>query len=87
MKYLLLVLPLVFLLPASAGAVTGGSARFDFTNGQPAVVDNQTSTCNNQTTVRYDFTWGTPSPVFDTTATCTAAAAAPAVQQETFWFD
>lgn len=87
MKYLLIILPLFFLLPSSAGAVTGGSARFDFTNGQPAVVDNQTSTCNNQTTVRYDFTLGTPSPVFDTTATCTAAAETQIVKQDVFWFD
>jgi hypothetical protein len=49
----------------SAAAITGGSARFDFTQGQPTIVDNQTSLCTGATTVRYDFTSGQPTQVFD----------------------
>jgi len=74
MKYLLLILPLIFLLPSSAGAVSGDSARFDYSNGAPTTVDNSTSLCNNQATIRYDFTGGKPTPVLDTTATCTSNA-------------
>lgn len=70
----LLVILALLLTPLSfAGAITGGSARFDYSNGIPAVTDNQTSTCNNETTVRYDYAMGVPAPVYNPLATCTAA--------------
>ena len=59
-------------IPLLGLAITGDNARFDFTQGQPTIVDDTTSTCNNQATVRYDFTSGEPRGVYDTTATCTA---------------
>jgi len=70
MKYLLLII--VFLLPAQALAITGDAVRFDFSAGQPSIVDNTTSTCNNTATVMYAFSAGQPAQVFDSTATCTA---------------
>jgi len=86
MKYILLTI--AFLLPAQAIALTGGSARFDFVAGQPAIVDNQTSTCSGTATVRYDFSAGQPAQVFDATATCAAAvvASAPTVQVYSFFW-
>jgi hypothetical protein len=72
MRYLALIA--LFLSPFSALAITGGSARFDFTQGAPSIVDNQTSLCTGATTVRYYFTSGQPSQVFDSTATCTAVS-------------
>lgn len=71
MKKILLLLGLL-ALPLAAFAITGDSARFDFSNGQPTTVDDTTVTCNNQATIRYDFSSGQPTGVFDTTATCTA---------------
>lgn len=62
-------------MPSSAGAVSGDSAKFDFSAGQPTTVDDTTSTCNNTATIRYDFTSGQPTGVLDTTATCTAVVA------------
>ena len=86
MRYLLIFL--AFLAPIQATALTGGSARFDFTNGQPSIVDNQTSLCTGQTTVRYDFVSGQPAQVFDATATCTAAgAAATSADAGVYFFD
>ena len=73
MKKLLLILGLLGL-PFMAFAITGDSARFDFSNGQPTIVDDTTTTCNNTATIRYDFSNGQPTGVFDTTATCTTAA-------------
>jgi hypothetical protein len=88
MKYLLLIVPCLLLLPGEAGAVSGDAARFDFSAGQPAITADNTTTCNDTATVRYDFSSGRPAQVFDATANCTAAAGATAaVQQETFWFD
>lgn len=70
-----LVILALLLTPLSfVGAITGGSARFDFPGGSPGVVDNQTSLCTGETTVRYDFPMGVPGPVYNPTATCTAAA-------------
>ena len=76
MRYLLF-LPTLFILfaPLTAGAVTGGSARFDWTLGQPAITDNQTSLCTGTATVMYAWSLGQPAQVFDATATCTAAGA------------
>ena|SRR3990167_4733984 len=71
MRYLLLSL-IILSIPFIVGAVTGEQIRFDFTQGQPAVTDNATSACNNQSVARFDFTSGQPSVVFDATATCTA---------------
>ena len=71
MRYL--ILTIAFLMPVQALAITGGAARFDFVAGQPAIVDNQTSTCSGTATVRYDFVSGSPAQVFDATATCAAA--------------
>lgn len=85
MRYLLLAL--LLLLPAQASAITGDAARFDFTSGQPSIVDNTTSTCNNQATIRYDFTAGQPAGVFDTTATCSAAAGTPATGDGIIWIN
>lgn len=69
MKRFLLIL-LTLFIPATAFALSGDAVRFDFTDGQPAVVDDDTSICNHQPTVRYDFTQGQPDQVFDSTATC-----------------
>lgn len=77
MRYLLLAI--LFLIPTTALAITGDSSRFDFTNGQPAVVDDTTTTCDDTATIRYDFTSGVPTGVFDATANCVLAAQAPVV--------
>lgn len=62
MKYLIFTI-LVFSLIAG----TAYAARFDFSGGQPAVMDDgQLNDLFEQT--RYDFTNGQPTPVFDTTA-------------------
>lgn len=82
MKYLAIILALsVFALPFSAFATTGDSARFDFTQGVPTIVDNTTSTCNNMATVMYSFTQGVPTEVFDATATCTSSVTTPIAHQ------
>lgn len=52
------------------------AAKFDFSLGMPQVIDDSTTTCNNQATIRYDFSLGMPDEVFDATATCTIAGAA-----------
>lgn len=78
MRWLLLIL--CFLIPAPAIALAGGDARFGFTVGQPAITDNASVTCNNQSTARYGFTMGQPAIVYDATATCTAAVVATAVE-------
>ena len=71
MKKLFIIIA-VFCIPTSA--IAENSAKFDFSNGAPAVMENATSVCTDTATVRYEFTSGTPSPVFDATANCTAAS-------------
>jgi len=73
MRRILLILTVLsgLALPFEATALTGDAARFDFSAGVPAIVSNNTSTCNNAATVRYDFSGGVPAQVFDATATCT----------------
>ena len=63
----------IAFIPFVAFAVTGGSAKFDFTYGEPTIVDDQTSTCNDTATIRYDFVSGEPQGVLDATANCTSA--------------
>jgi len=70
MKYLLFLIIILAPLPL----IALDAARFDWSWGNPAIVDDTSTTCNNQATVRYDWVWGEPVQVFDTTATCTAAA-------------
>lgn len=72
MRYLLFLIAIFALTVLPVYAITGDNARFDFTNGQPTITDNTSSTCNNQAVVRYDFTNGQPTIVYDTTATCAA---------------
>lgn len=67
MRYLI---ALLLLFPASAIALTGDAARFDFTNGQPAITADNTTECGLQATARFDFTNGQPAIVFDSTADC-----------------
>lgn len=69
----LLLIP-IFLLPFSALAITGQEARFDFTNGQPAITADATDPCTDTAKVRFDFTQGQPTEVYDSTANCTLAA-------------
>lgn len=57
MRYILLLLAALFVIPAVTFA-----ARFDFTSGQPSVVEDTTTS-----TSRVDFTNGQPSVVFDAT--------------------
>lgn len=85
MRYLLFIV--LILAPLPALALTGDAARFDFSQGQPAIVDDATSTCNSQATVRYDFVSGQPAPVFDSTATCTAAVAATTNYPDIIFFE
>lgn len=86
MRYLLLIA--ILIVPTQALAITGDSARFDFSAGQPTIVDDSSSTCNNQATIRYDFVSGQPAQVFDSSATCTAVGGAtPATPSPIIWFD
>ena len=59
----LLIIIAILTLPAITFA-----ARFDFTNGQPAVVNDGTPSDSFEQT-RYDFTNGEPAGVYDATAT------------------
>ena len=72
---LISIITLISLLtPFFAFAITVEDVRFDFTNGQPTVVDDSTSACNDTAVARFDFTNGQPTVVFDSTANCTTAA-------------
>ena len=73
MKKLLLI-PL-FLLPLSAGAITGDDTRFDWSLGQPAITADNTTTCNDTAQARFDWVLGQPAIVHDATANCTAVVA------------
>lgn len=63
-------------IPLIAMAITGDAHREDWSGGQPSVVDNSTTTCNNTATVRYDWSSGVPTEVIDSTATCASVASA-----------
>lgn len=67
MKKILLIIAICFT-PVFALALTGDAARFDFTNGQPTIVDDSSTACKNETNLRYDFTNGQPTAVYDSTA-------------------
>lgn len=68
MRYLFLIL--CFLAPIPAIALTGDAVRFDSSGGLPAITDDNTETCDNQTQVRFDSSAGLPAEVLDATATC-----------------
>lgn len=87
MRYFLLIV--AFLLPSTALAITGDSARFDWSRGAPAVVDDTTNACNDTATVRYEWYEGSPAPTFDSTANCTSVAppAGGEVIRESLWDD
>ena len=85
MRYLLLLL--LALLPLNAFAVLGQDDRFDFTNGQPAVVVDSSTACNDTENVRFDFTNGEPTVVYDPSANCTAVAGESTVQDDIIWFN
>lgn len=67
MRYAIFIL---VILSIPLGAIALDSARFDWSLGTPSVVDDSTTSCNNQATVRYDWTLGVPDSVYDSTATC-----------------
>lgn len=60
------------------------AARFDFTGGQPTVMDDGEVGDTYQQT-RYDFVNGVPRPVLDQTATQAAVGAVP--DAGIFWLD
>lgn len=67
MKYLIITILGLFLVGGVAYAAT-----FDFSNGQPGVMDDGTVSDTFEQT-RYDFTNGQPTPVLDSTATQAAS--------------
>jgi len=71
-RYLFTILILTGLL-AGAKTEAADSGRFDWSLGQPTIVDDTVTTCSGTATVRYDWSLGQPLPVFDSTATCAAA--------------
>lgn len=83
----LLILALI-LSPLTAVA-EGNEGRFDWSLGQPSIVEDATSPCTDTAKVRYDWSLGQPTQVFNATATCTAEAPAPAGDNphDVFWFD
>ncbi len=81
MKRVLFIGLLILCPVSSALAITGDASRFAFSAGQPMIVDDTTSTCNNQATIRYDFTSRQPTGVFDSTATCASAGGGGKVYQ------
>ena len=87
MKYLLLTA--IFLLPLTAGAITGDDTRFDWSLGQPAITADNTNTCNDTAQARFDWVLGQPAIVHDATANCTAAppAAGGGVSDEIIFFE
>lgn len=88
MRYLLVII--IFLLPASALAITGNKTRFDWVLGQPAITDDATSACNDTAVARFDWSLGQPTIVHDATANCTLAEAAVTVaapRPQIIWFD
>ncbi len=77
MRYLILTiiaLSLLFL-GHQAQAVTGENVLFDWSLGQPTLVDDVTNLCNNQAVALFDWVLGQPRVVYDVTATCTAVVA------------
>jgi hypothetical protein len=75
MKLLLyIILSLLLLTPFIALAVTGENTRFDWSLGQPTIVDDSTSACTDTAVARFDWVLGQPAIVHDATANCTAAA-------------
>lgn len=73
MKKLIIIILILFGLSLDTITEAADSARFDWSQGRPKVMDNPTSTCNNQATIRYSWSMGQPTPVFDATATCTSS--------------
>jgi len=85
MKYLLLTA--IFLLPLTAGAITGDDTRFDWSLGQPAITADNTNTCNDTAQARFDWVLGQPAIVHDATANCTAVVAGGGVSDEIIFFE
>lgn len=84
----LLIILIALLFPSLALAVTGTSARFDWSYGTPKVIDDVSATCTDTSTVRYEWVLGQPAQVFDATATCTAAVVASGGADEgLIWFE
>jgi hypothetical protein len=86
MRYLILIL--LFLIPSMANAVTGQAHREDWSLGQPAIVADATTDCNDTATARFDWSGGQPTVVIDATATCTTVAPpVTGTTQDVFWFE
>lgn len=72
MKYIIFTILISFLLiPTHIDAAN--DSRFDWTLGQPAVMEDTTAICSDTATIRYDWVLGQPAPVFNATANCTSA--------------
>ena len=69
-----LILGGILIVPLSAGATQLDANREDFSSGLPAVTADNTTTCNNASTVRFDFSAGVPAETIDATATCNTVA-------------
>lgn len=94
MRYLLFIPILLVALAypfSPAQAVTGEQARFDWNLGTPSVVDDTTTTCDNQSVARFDWSLGQPGVVYDSTATCTSGGGGgptePSADPGVYWFD
>lgn len=53
------------------------SSRFQWGDSKIGVVDDSTTTCDNQATVRYGWGMSKLRPVYDSTATCSVAGGTP----------
>ena len=72
MRYLIFT---ILILSITSVAYATNDARFDFSIGQPEVVENATSATGN-CAIRYDFSRGQPMQMYDATASCPASATA-----------